>query len=56
LATAGKSGVALPSFAGGDKSDVELMMEQLEAAGSDLSSIIAPASPESAEPAPQSNE
>lgn len=56
LATAGKSGVALPSFAGSDKSDVELMMEQLEAAGSDLSSIIAPAPPEGAAPAPQSDE
>ncbi len=42
LAAAGKSGAALPTFEASAKSDAEILMEQLEAAGSDLSSIIAP--------------
>ena len=66
LATAGKSGVDLPSFEASTKSEAEILLEQLEAAGSDLSSIIAPATPEDAapedatpedaEPQPQSDE
>ncbi len=51
LAAAGKSGASLPSFEASTKSDAELLMEQLEAAGSDLSSIIAPQS-ETPAPAP----
>ncbi|MFN0023344.1 MAG: tetratricopeptide repeat protein [Parvularculaceae bacterium] len=43
LAAAGKSGVVLPSFEASRKSDAALLKEQLEAAGADLSSIIAPA-------------
>jgi hypothetical protein len=50
LATAGKSDVPLPSFEASTKSDAEILMEQLEAAGADLSSVIAPASPETASP------
>lgn len=42
LAAAGKSGATLPTFEASSKSDAELLMEQLEEAGSDLSSIIAP--------------
>ncbi len=49
LAAAGKSGVTLPAFEASTKSEAELLMEQLEAAGSDLSSIIAP---QAEEPAP----
>jgi hypothetical protein len=62
LAAAGKSGAALPSFEASTKSDAEILMEQLEEAGSDLSSIIAPATdepaPEAADPgaAAQPNE
>lgn len=59
LAAAGKSGATLPSFEASTKSDAELLMEQLEAAGSDLSSIIAPPTEEPApapEAVPQSNE
>ena len=61
LATAGKSGVELPSFEASTKSEAEILLEQLEAAGSDLSSIIAPAAPEGAAPEaavsqPQSDE
>lgn len=56
LATAAKSGVTLPTYAGSAKSDVEIMMEQLKDAGSDLSSVIAPAPAESAAPQPQANE
>lgn len=42
LAAAGKSGVTPPSFEASTKSDAELLLEQLQEAGSDLSSIIAP--------------
>lgn len=58
LAAAGKSGVTPPSFEASTKSDAELLMEQLEAAGADLSSIIAPSADEPAapEPDPQSKE
>lgn len=62
LATAGKSGVALPSFEASTKSEAEILLEQLEAAGSDLSSIIAPdnaaggADAPQPQPQPQSNE
>lgn len=61
LATAGKSGVELPNFDASTKSEAEIFLEQLEAAGSDLSSIIAPAAPDDAapegvEPQPQSDE
>ncbi|HBK92920.1 MAG TPA: hypothetical protein DDZ68_14730 [Parvularcula sp.] len=48
LAAAAKSGAVLPSFEASAKSDVEILKEQLEAAGSDLSSIIAPKSAETA--------
>lgn len=54
LAAAGKSGAALPAFEASMKSDAELLMEQLEAAGSDLSSIIAPPTDEPA-PAPDAS-
>ncbi|MDZ7628822.1 MAG: tetratricopeptide repeat protein [Parvularculaceae bacterium] len=53
LAAAGKSGVTPPSFEASTKSDAELLMEQLEAAGSDLSSIIAPQADEPAPPVPE---
>lgn len=56
LATAGKSGVELPSFEASTKSEAEILLDQLEAAGSDLSSIVAPVAPENAEPQPQSDE
>ena len=59
LAAAGKSGAILPTFEASTKSDAEILMEQLEAAGSDLSSIIAPQTNDPApapDAAPQSNE
>jgi hypothetical protein len=56
LAAAGKSGVTLPAFEASSKSDAEILMEQLQEAGSDLSSIIAPqadeAPPQPEAPAP----
>jgi len=58
IAAAGKSGVTPPSFETSTKSDAELLMEQLEAAGADLSSIIAPPTdaPVAAPAVPPSNE
>lgn len=67
LAAAGKSGASLPTFEASSKSEAEILMEQLEAASADLSSIIAPPSDASApadnpapdtspETAPQPNE
>ncbi len=58
IAAAGKSGVTPPSFEASTKSDAELLMEQLEAAGADLSSIIAPQTdaPVAAPAVPPSNE
>jgi hypothetical protein len=59
LAAAGKSGTSLPSFEASTKSDAERLMDELEAAGSDLSSIIAPqaeAPPPAPDAAPQPNE